>query len=61
MGKMALCVCCVPTVLRSFKKLCAGRIHVPTQQILNMGPVYYEIHPRLRDLAFEELARVGLV
>ena len=32
-----------------------------TQQILNMGPVYYEIHPRLRDLAFEELARVGLV
>ena len=35
MGKMALRVCCVPTVLRSFKKLCAGRIHVPTMKPLD--------------------------
>ena len=36
MGKMALRVCCVPTVLRSYKKLCTGRIHVPTMKPLDM-------------------------
>lgn len=35
MGKMALRVCCVPTVLRSYKKLCTGRIHVPTMKPLD--------------------------
>lgn len=33
MGKMALRVCCVPTVLRSYKKLCTGRIHVSPMYI----------------------------
>ncbi|CCX38793.1 putative uncharacterized protein [Clostridium sp. CAG:1013] len=32
-----------------------------TQQILNMGPVYFEIHPHLRDVVYEDLARAGLV
>ena len=33
---MALRVCCVPTVLRSYKKLCTGRIHVPTMKPLDL-------------------------
>lgn len=36
MGKMALRMCCVPTVLRSYKKLRTGRIHVPTMKPLDM-------------------------
>ena len=35
MGKMALRMCCVPTVLRSYKKLRTGRIHVPTMKPLD--------------------------
>ena len=37
MGKMALRMCCVPTVLRSYKKLRTGRIHD-----LFMSPIFGE-------------------
>lgn len=32
-----------------------------TQQILNMGRVYFEIHPHLRDLVYKELKAQGIV
>ena len=40
---MALRVCCVPTVLRSYKKLCTGRIHVPTMKPLDWNSTIYSV------------------